>query len=145
MAGFGFIKQAAQKAGKKMYGHGIKGHGAEIAGFTALGGAAGYAQYSNRKDNYEGKLEGNMPDSEVFKTHTEAWLRLTEFPGAFDRRRWDWKKTTDKFMKDPAYVEFLKAKTIEDKYSIIRNKLHPAFKESPPKEIMNTISDRLRG
>ena len=141
---FGFVKQAAQKAGKKMYGHGVKGDGAEIAGATALAGAVGYSQYSNRKDNYEGKLGGDMPDSEVFKTHTEAWLRLTEFPGAFDTRRWDWKKTTDKFMEDPSYIEFLKARTIEDKYKIISNKLHPAFESSSPEEIINTLYDKLK-
>ena len=147
---FGFIKQAAQKAGKKMYGYGqniasgVKQNPKQAAGLGAVGLGLG-AMASTLPDYNEMEGMANSENAKVFKAHTEAWLRLTEFPGAFDKRRWNWKQTKDTFIQDPAYVEFLKAQTIEDKYNIIKDRLHPAFDGSNPQEIMNTIHDRLKG
>ena len=146
---FGFIKEGAKKAGKKMYGYGqniasgVKQNPKQAAGLGAVGLGLG-AMASTLPDYNEMERMANSKHSKVFKAHTEAWLRLTEFPGAFDKRRWNWRQTTDKFMQDPAYVEFLKAQTIEDKYNIIKDRLHPAFAGSDSGEIMSTISDRLR-
>ena len=153
---FGFIKEGAKKAGKKMYGYGqAASRGARnpeawkkaatpgvIAGGLGVGGLIA-AHEVNKLPEKKSNRAGSE-NAKVFKAHTEAWLRLTEFPGAFDKRRWNWKQTTDTFMQDPAYVEFLKAQTIEDKYNIIKDRLHPAFDGSNPQEIMSTISDRLR-
>ena len=139
--GFGFVPKAKQAA-KKMYGYGRENPG-QAAGLGAVGLGLG-AMASTLPDYNEMEGMANSEDAKVFKAHTEAWLRLTEFPGAFDKRRWNWKKTTDVFMQDPDYIEFLKAQTIEDKYNIIKDKLHPAFDGSQPQEIMSTISNRLR-
>ena len=95
------------------------------------------------KDAYGHGTEEVNQMAEVFKRNTSAWLRLTEMPHAFDKRRRDWKSATEEFMKDENYIKFVKAQTPREKYEIIKESLHPAFKDAPAEEIMDEIMSRF--
>jgi hypothetical protein len=79
----------------------------------------------------------------MFKKHSSAWLRLTEFPSALDPKRRDWKGNTDRYMQDPLYQQFINAQSYDDKLAIISERLHPVFKDSDPKEIMNEMRNYI--
>ena len=95
------------------------------------------------KDRFGHGTEEVDQMAEVFKRNTSAWLRLTEFPAMFDKRRRDWKSATEEFMKDENYIKFVKAQTPEEKYEIIKDSLHPVFREAPQEEVMNEIMSRF--
>ena len=80
---------------------------------------------------------------EMFKANTSAWLRLTEMPGMFDKRRIDWKSATEEFMKDENYVKFVKAQTPREKYEAVKSSLHPMFQDASEEEIINEIMSRF--
>jgi len=82
-------------------------------------------------------------DKEYFKSHSNAWLRLTEMPGMFDKRRRSWKENTEEFMKNPDFVEFLKAEDYESKLAIVARNMHPMFKDSPPEELMHELRNYI--
>ena len=95
------------------------------------------------KDRFGYGTEDTENMSKIFKANTSAWLRLTENPGALDKRRWDWKSATENFMKNPDYVKFVEAQDLNEKYNIVKNNLHPALKGMDKNEILSTISGRF--
>ena len=97
------------------------------------------------KDRFGYGTEETNQMAEMFKANTSAWLRLTEMPGMFDKRRRDWKSATEEFMKDKNYIKFVKAQTPREKYKAIKNSLHPMFKDASEEEVMNEIMSRFQG
>ena len=102
------------------------------------------------KDRFGYGTEENSSEEEVnqmaelFKKNTSAWLRLTELPTAFDKRRRDWKGATEEFMKNEDYIKFVKAQTPREKYEAIKDSLHPVFKDTYTEEqVMDEIMSRF--
>ena len=83
MAGFGFIKQAAQKAGKKMYGYGQKAYaGAKrnpelVAGAGILGGAAAVGQTDRWKRG--AMLGASDDDNPILRYGKNEWDKDSPF------------------------------------------------------------------
>jgi|9_EtaG_2_1085328.scaffolds.fasta_scaffold87123_1 hypothetical protein len=94
MAGFGFVKQAAEKAGKKMYGYGQKAYAgaqrnpelvasAGILGGTAAAGAA-LTQSGVLKADWDGSMQlGHADLNHYLRNEHEKWLQ-SEFNGEED-------------------------------------------------------------
>ena len=95
------------------------------------------------KDRFGFGTEDPNQLKDMFKKHSSAWLRLTEFPSALDPKRRDWKGNTDRYMQDPLYQQFINAQSYDDKLAIISERLHPVFKDSDPKEIMNEMRNYI--
>lgn len=95
------------------------------------------------KDRFGYGTEDPNELKSMFKKHSGAWLRLTEFTGALDPKRRDWEGNTQRYLQDPLYRQFLNASSLEDKLAIVGKKLHPAFKDASPKELMGELRGYL--